>query len=415
MNKSKTNELLGDTDVVQRIKNGESAQRILFTLIVPRYGADYISDSHFRHLVRQYRLIHGLETLPNVFSKEPSLHVEKEHTVKEAEPAIPKKKSFFQRLWHSDVEEDEHAVEQLIVQQSYSEQLSPTIAPPITDKKVGKVHWRDLVGHIEQGRDLSKKASWSQDYLTWELPEAQGPVAFICISDFHFGARSTDHSLILQLTDEILSIPELYVFILGDMTHMAIKLRGVAEVADNAITPEMQMDLLESWLEDIGDRVVCSTWDNHAVEREEKGTGVSLYKRIFNRKVAYHNGIGHVNVKVGSQVYKIAVSHTFRGRSIYNPIHAQQRYMKFEAQDREIALAGDSHVPGIAKWSDGPTIRMAINTGSTQLDSGYARRYFSLKTQPIFPCFTLDPDEHLFTPFWSINEMLKWRGHIHCD
>jgi hypothetical protein len=70
-------------------------------------------------------------------------------------------------------------------------------------------------------------------------------------------------------------------------------------------------------------------------------------------------------------------------------------------------LAGDSHVTGVAKYTDGAVTRLALNCGSIQTNSGYAKRFFSLTTHDVFPCFTLSPDTHLFTPFWSVQEWLR--------
>jgi hypothetical protein len=93
-----------------------------------------------------------------------------------------------------------------------------------------------------------------------------------------------------------------------------------------------------------------------------------------------------------------------------NPVHSQMRYMRFEAQDREWCMAGDSHVPGLAKYVDGKTVRAVVNMGSTQLDSGFGKRYFSLKTHPIFPLLVFSADRHQITPVWNVQEYLDLRA-----
>jgi len=147
-------------------------------------------------------------------------------------------------------------------------------------------------------------------------------------------------------------------------------------------------------------------FSGNSVMREENAVGFSTYAEIFKRHTIYHSGIGHIDVKVGKEIYKLAVAHFFRGRTMLNPCHSLMRYMRMEANDREVCAAGDSHVAGLIKYMEGGTMRVALNCGSLQ-NSGYGKRLFSLKNQNYFPCFTLDPNKHEITPYWSVSEWLK--------
>lgn len=278
---------------------------------------------------------------------------------------------------------------------------------PKVNKKRGEMHWREWVPAIKQFQGLKKKASYSQDEAFVELGDGKSSVALMAFSDQHMGAWSTNYEKLIELTDEILGTKNLYVGLLGDYGHYAIKLRNVLEVSDNLLPPEQQTDFIESWFNDIWERVAFATWENHGVERQEKQAGESSTKRLLSRKFAYFNGIGHVDIKVGSQIYKAAVSHMFRGRSIENPCHGQMRYMRREGIDRDFAMSGDSHVPGMIKYTDGNRTRVAINAGSIQTGSGYAKRYFSLTTHPVYPIIVLSPDRHEMTPYWSVAEWLS--------
>lgn len=285
--------------------------------------------------------------------------------------------------------------------------LAPLTPPVKSNKKKGSFEWREWVPRMQEMQKLKKKASHSQDHAMIELGDGKHPIALASFSDQHMGAWGTDYDALTKLTDEIINTPNLYVALLGDYGHYAIKLRSVLEVADNLITPEQQTDFLDSWFDDIWHKVAFATWENHGVERQEKQAGESSTKRILSKKVVYFNGIGHVDIKVGNQIYKGAVSHKFRGRSYLNPVHSLMRYMRHEGVDREWSMAGDSHLPGMAKYTDGPITRVVINSGSIQANSGFAKRYFSLVTHPVYPIIVLHPDKHLMVPFWSISEWLK--------
>lgn len=275
-----------------------------------------------------------------------------------------------------------------------------------TNKKEGKFNWREILNPIHEFQSIKEKASSSQDHSNWSI-DIDRPIAVAVIGDWHMGSWGTDYELFKKCTDEIINTSDLYVIIVGDMLQMAIKLRGVLEVSDNLLTPNMQILMLDSWLKEIKHKVIAATWDNHAVMREEKVTGYSLYSKIFSRHVIYHNHIGHLDIRVGKQIYKFAVSHYFRGRSELNPCHAAMKYMRYQAHDRDIAVQGDNHLPGVIQYTEGGREKVAMVCGSLQTGSGYAKRFYTLTTHPVFPCVELSPNEKLITPYWSIK---KWLG-----
>lgn len=276
------------------------------------------------------------------------------------------------------------------------------------NKKFQEINWREINKWIQEGQELHDKASFSQNYANIKI-DTKKPILLVNICDWHIGARGTDYKLLETLTNEILETDGLYVVLTGDMLETAIKLRGVKEVAGQIIEPEMQINFLSSWLDEVKHKILWATWDNHTVQREENQSGFSVYKRIMglDKSLIYNNGIGHVDLTVGGETYKIVSSHKFMGRSYLNRTHGQQRYMRFEGLDRELALSGDSHQVAYAWYYDGEKERLAVNGGTLHTNSGYAQRYFSLFTIPKFPCVELFPDEHLMIPFQSVGAWLK--------
>ena len=277
----------------------------------------------------------------------------------------------------------------------------------LSDKKVGDFHWRDANTVMQAMIEMKEHASFSQDHANISIP-AQRPIAVLALSDTHIGSWATDHSLFERITDEIISTPGLYVALLGDLEQMAIKAsQGVLAFTDNLLPPELQHRYIESWLAEIEHRVLFSTWDNHAVMREEAGTGFSQYANIMKRRVIWHNGIGHPTVTVGDQTYKMAVSHRFRLRTHLNPVHGGMQYIRHEYPEADISIAGDSHVPGIAHWTHGRGGKLTCNCGSAQLNSGYGKRFFSLTTHPMMPVIVLDPAKHRFIGLPSVADWIS--------
>jgi len=73
-----------------------------------------------------------------------------------------------------------------------------------------------------------------KDKANWSI-QTNVPICVVAIGDWHMGSWGTDYDLSQACTEEIINTPNLYVIIVGDMLQMAIKLRGVLEVSDNAL------------------------------------------------------------------------------------------------------------------------------------------------------------------------------------
>lgn len=283
------------------------------------------------------------------------------------------------------------------------------IPPPrivSTDKKVSDFQWREWGELAKHTQKLRHKASGSQKFATVELGDAC-PVRILPFGDQHMGAIGADYDAFFRITEEIKTTPNLYVILMGDPVEMAIKMRSVAEVCAQVFAPDKQERFFEDWVKEIAPRVIASVWCNHAVERQEKQAGSSYIKRIMQDRFVYFDGIGHLDVRIGQQTYKFAISHKFRGYSYMNACHAGQRYMRFQGVDREIAIMGDIHTPAFMKYWDGPVERLSMVSGTLNTDSSYATRYFSLFTQSQFPVIELHHKNHEFTPYKNLQVALN--------
>jgi hypothetical protein len=268
------------------------------------------------------------------------------------------------------------------------------------DKKEADVHWSDFLDPLEKLQELHKRSSGSQDIANIFIAATEA-VPILFISDWHIGSWGTSYQKLARITKKIQDLG-LRVAVLGDMLQMSIRLRGILEISDNALTPRDQLYFLRSWLDDMSQLIVWSTWDNHSVEREEDATGFSYYAELFKERTIYHSGIGHIDLTVGEQTYKIASSHRFKGNTSQNPVNGAIKYMRFHGIDRELAVAGDSHAPALFEYADGPLPRLALNCGSLQGDSGYGKRHFSPFSHDWMPVVLFCPDTHLMIPFKSL-------------
>ena len=131
----------------------------------------------------------------------------------------------------------------------------------VSDKVVGEFNWREANQVITQMQDLKRRGSFSQDEAMIEF-DTDEPICIVGLSDTHIMSWASDHDLFERITDEIINTPNLYVFCLGDLQQMSIRLRGVLEVSDNMFPPEYQHRYIESWLNDIQHKIILACWDN---------------------------------------------------------------------------------------------------------------------------------------------------------
>jgi hypothetical protein len=277
------------------------------------------------------------------------------------------------------------------------------------DKKVGQFNWRESIPHMQRMQELRKTASWGQHEATIRIP-SKDVIGIMQFGDQHIGAMGADYSLFLELTDLILNTPNLYVALMGDETEMAIKLRGVAEVCAQVLDPSMQAAFIESWIEEIAPKVLFSVWSNHSTEREEAATGNSIIKSILAKKTVFFSGLGHVDLYVGEQLYKLAVTHKFRGATQLDPTAGCKKYMRFNYPEADVAMQGDIHQPKIEVIHDGGKQRVAATSGTLHVASGFAQRYFSLKTSTAFPVIAFWPNKKQVVPFFTIEQYLDCLG-----
>lgn len=284
-----------------------------------------------------------------------------------------------------------------------------TTQPAVTyyDKKEGGFNWRDSIPVIQSLQKLRKDASWSQQFASVRVGNGSDPVGIVMLSDTHIGAMGTDYDLFVSLTDIIVNTPNLYFVLIGDEVEWAVRLRSVAEVCAQVLDPQMQLEFLESWLEEVMDKIIFATWSNHSTDRSEQMIGACPVKNILARKVPFFSGIGHAEIQVGKQTYKIAASHRFKGVTQADCTAGCKRYLRLEWPDGEIAIQGDSHRAGVSIYNEGARHLIALSSGTLNVNSGYAARNFSIYTSSAFPVLVLYPDAHLAVPYYNIDAYLK--------
>lgn len=276
-------------------------------------------------------------------------------------------------------------------------------------KKTGTVDWREAFTHSKNGQRLKNKASWSQDKAIINIQEKykiNTPIVVQFISDLHIGSIATNYDALREITDGVINTPNLFWILNGDLTETTVNFKNALSVHSQVLTPEMQHDVLESWLDCIAPKVLSAGWDNHGVEREEKWGAMSNIKRMLNRRFIYHNGMGEISIEHGKARYDLIVSHKVAGYSIFNQLHGAKRMMRLQFPRADIFVTGDKHTPDIETYYEGEYKRAAIMSGSFKIEDGYSKRYFSLYAHMDMPAIVLMPDKKYFSVHMNAMEAL---------
>lgn len=281
--------------------------------------------------------------------------------------------------------------------------LRELLGAPITVEdqiEIDDVSWRDMLPAIAQMKKLRSRNNASSHHIDVNV-RTTDPICVIPFGDAHIGAIGTDYELFQRITDEIIETPNLYIILMGDELDLAIKLRSIAEVLTSVLTPELQVQFMRSWLEEIKHKVLFAIQGNHDA-RIKQFTGLDVPRNIITKVVPYSTGICHVNLKVGEVMYRIAAAHKFPGHSMWNVNHANKKYSAMQYPEGDIYMGAHTHRPGGAfDWESG-RLKVYLNSATLKTKDEYAATWFSILTSPVYPCVVLHPNEKLIMPFVSV-------------
>ena len=85
----------------------------------------------------------------------------------------------------------------------------------VHNKKQTEIDLDEIFALLERAQELNHKASTHQDVLQSGFPTATEPIVVCMISDWHLASHGTDHRYAKRFLQEIESIPDLYLVIVG--------------------------------------------------------------------------------------------------------------------------------------------------------------------------------------------------------
>jgi hypothetical protein len=256
-------------------------------------------------------------------------------------------------------------------------EFSPNVPPEniiaFPDKKEVKIDWRRNLERLKEMGKLIEEAEIVQEEGTYRVPLTDPEIPYamgLFFSDAHIGSYSTDYDLVTGLIDTVLKTPNSFLVDCGDTFDAGVW----GGLQHEQILPQyMQTFTIEDMMRELGDKYGACVIGNHP----EFLFTASGHKpeMIFARQMKgpVFAGMGLLNLEVGEQKYKVALSHTYWGKSKINIFNTCVRLREKEYPDADVFCVAHEHIWGYMKEMVNKREVLYIRPGTAKLRDRYAR------------------------------------------
>ena len=235
------------------------------------------------------------------------------------------------------------------------------------------------------------------------------PFAISFTSDWHLGSPYTDYEALLRHIDLWLSVPNLYLGTLGDITDNFILSALKSGALTALFSPLDQHDVAKQLFSDLSEKVLFTQSGNHENWTSSEA-GMELAQSFYsNLKAPYLREGGGITLVVNDLIsYRLYVKHRYRFHSNFNVTNSGKRMHDMESPF-DIGVLGHYHVPTFEhthKWS-GAMQRdiIYIMTGSYKVDDKWTRE-MGLAARGTAGCPTVIffPNQKKMIPFRNVED-----------
>lgn len=272
--------------------------------------------------------------------------------------------------------------------------------------------------------EIEKKwVDWVEDYRDpdEDYPEYYQKFAmnndalFVCMSDTHFGSKAIKKTIkaLAKKLDKIKSHPQVFILFVGDMIDYGpASPRGLKQ--DQQLKYKNQLKMARAFVDEIGERIIAITSGCHSHftynvtgEFPEEELAKDTYGGIF-----LGDG-GVLNLRVGTNTYRVFMSHKLRGRAKTNPASGLLNIALYGI-DFDIGVTAHNHSPAVQMRPLRDKVIHMINCGAEKGMDMYARKNGYTPTLSATPCFFLSSKEREIISFMDLDEGLKYMEMFEC-
>jgi len=256
-----------------------------------------------------------------------------------------------------------------------------------------------LAAYIALHDEMRKfRKTWSD--VTARI-DSQVPIGIVFTSDWHVGPVGTDLRALEADIDLIVATPNLYAYVGGDAAHNFI-LSVMAHFGD--METDMRVDdqfiLVQRWLERLRPKLIAVGDGNHSWTTKVADDN-RIAKICADLRLVYTGFGGMLRLILPGQSYKIYRVHRGRYNSSFNLTHAVKRLYEFAPEPFDVGVIEHGHQPTIEPFERHGLTRLAVRTGSYQIDSDFAREQGLTWTKGT-PVVVFDPQVRRMTGFMDL-------------
>jgi hypothetical protein len=220
-----------------------------------------------------------------------------------------------------------------------------------------------------------------------------GPVCLFLAGDLHIGSTGTDYGRIQGLFDLLATTPGGRLVCLGDVADNMVIGKLLRERMHTAFSMEEEWAAVDYALATLAPYLDVVVGGNHDAWTRMVA-GFDRLRMALPDSCLYDPDEIKATVRVGSAEWRPWLRHQFKGRSIYNPLHAEMRAVRFDDPSRDILASGHTH-PGVVIIDEPIHARrvLHVKVGAFKKLDSYARRLgFARPTLDDVAAVVLDED-----------------------
>lgn len=224
--------------------------------------------------------------------------------------------------------------------------------------------YQRALAQYQKARALADR-KWRQS-IVWNAPA----VALVFVGDQHLGDPGTDLPRCFREAELVRDTPGMYAWLMGDLLNNFVigKLRQARDNVSLGICDEWA--LVRRYLRIIGPKIVGVTGGNHD-HWSALLTGVDYFREVLASiapNVLYDSDDSRVALTVGGKeaghTFKLRARHKWRGSSMWNVTHGQERAARWD-DDADILVGAHTHAAGVARgFTVGGRSKVALQCGS---------------------------------------------------
>lgn len=255
---------------------------------------------------------------------------------------------------------------------------------PIRDRSAQPPHAADADSLYAEATALLERAQKLRERAAVGVMEADfrpqaayphAPIGIALMTDTHYGSINVNYGLLGEHFTHLETTPNLYLAHNGDNTDNFNAFVHPSGMFENPLKPSVATMAWTERLRRLGKlgKVAVLSFGNH--DQFMEGAGYDWLETFAHDvETSLFPSGGLLRIHHGTQVYQLALTHMYWGRSKLNPTNANKRFMDFEYPEADISFLGHTHQSESLHFEKGPRDRVAVIGGTYKVRDDWARQ-----------------------------------------